>query len=129
MGKSLTSESKGESFPFPTDSQYSMEYYIKLIDHEESTTDFAEIHKYGGKLIGTTRLISELCKNLDSTAFYASSKRLCQFLTPRLWVQPQEERLRAFQHAELQRCAGIPAEQVEKRAGIPDGLLEDRGLA
>lgn len=98
MGKSLTSESKGESFPFPTDSQYSMEYYIKFIEHEESTTDFAEIHKNGGKLICTTRHISELCKNLDSTAFYASSKLLCPiiFLIPQTMASTSERAHKNF---------------------------------
>lgn len=51
-----------------------MDYYIKLMDYEESTKDFVEIHRFGGKLISMSRLISELCKNLDGTAFYASSK-------------------------------------------------------
>lgn len=58
----------------PPGNEYTLEYLQNLMEKEESRQDFADVNKFGGELVNMSRHVDSLCKHLDGTAFYASSK-------------------------------------------------------
>lgn len=54
--------------------EYTMEYLQQLMEKEEMAQDFVNVSKFGGELVNMSRHVDSLCKHLDGTAFYASSK-------------------------------------------------------
>ena len=63
----------------PLNGNYTMDFLQNFLEREEATEDFKDIHKYCGELVNMNGHVSALCKNLDGTAFYASSISITQF--------------------------------------------------
>jgi hypothetical protein len=60
--------------PPPPNGEYTLDYMQNLTEKIETAQDFVNVNKYGGELVNMSRHIDSLCKHLDGTAFYASSK-------------------------------------------------------
>jgi hypothetical protein len=87
------------------------------------------VNKFGGELVNMSRHIDKLCKHLDGTAFYASSKKnlkLVKILTFRLRGQPEAQCGRPVPNDAFYGFSRVFDEKGEKGVGIFVCLLENR---